>query len=115
MTFVFILFFIIFSALAVYFYIGKGVLFILGRNAFDENKKPRYMLRKLSRIFAYITAGLALSALLGFLGFVIKSASFLVYIAPVLFVIFLAIFLYTVINIDKYKKSNRRHRYKDDE
>ena len=115
MPVVFILFFVIFSALAVYFYIGKGVLFILGRNAYDENKKPKYMMRKLSRIFSCIIAGLALSALIGFFGFVIKSASFLVYIAPVLFVIFLAMFLYTVINIDKYKNSNRRHRYRNDD
>ena len=115
MPIVFILFFLIFSALSVYFFIGKGVLFILGRNAYDENKKPKYMMRKLSGIFACITAGLALSAIIGFFGFVIKGASFLVYIAPVLFVIFLAMFLYTVINVDKYKKSNRRHRYKDDE
>ncbi len=114
MSLVFILFFVIFSALAVYFYIGKGVLFILGRNAFDENRKPRYLMRKLSKNFSYILAGLALSALLGFLGYIIKSASFLVYIALVLFVVFLALFLYTVINVDKYKVSNRRHRYRDD-
>ena len=114
MTIVFLLFFIIFSALAVYFYIGKGVLFILGRNAYDENGKPRYLLKKLSRIFSLIIFGLALSAILGFFGFLIKSASFLVYIALILFVIFLILFLYTVINVDKYKASKRRHRYKDD-
>lgn len=115
MQFVFIAFFIIFIALALYFLSGSGVRFILGRSAFDENKKPRYQMRKLSRIFSVLSLGLSLSAFMGFLGFTITGASWLVYLAPVLFVVCLGAFLLTIINVDKYKISNRRHRFKDDE
>ncbi len=111
MVVAFIIFFLIFAVLSVLAFMGKLNSLITG-NKTDEEGNPVYDDRALSRFLGLVMLLLAVSALMGILGYLISSLSFLVVCAPVLFV---AVMVFALIfangeNRFKHKKRGRRYR-----
>lgn len=111
MVVAFIIFFLIFLVLSVLSFMGKLNSLITG-NKTDEDGNPIYDDKALRMFLGAVTLLLAVSALMGIIGYLVSGASFLVICAPVLFV---AVIIFALVysndtNRFKLKKRGRRFR-----
>ncbi len=81
----FIIFFVVFVALAVLTFMGKTASFVTGGKT-DADGAPVYDEKAISKFLGVIMSLLAVSALMGFLGYIIPGATGLIIAAPIMFI-----------------------------
>lgn len=107
----FIIFFVVFVILGVLTFLGKTATFVTGGKT-DENGEPMYDEKGISRFLGIIMCLLAASALMGALGYLIPSLSWMVICAPILFIAVM-LFALVYINTDgRFKVNGGGKRYK---
>ncbi|MBQ3073375.1 MAG: DUF3784 domain-containing protein [Ruminococcus sp.] len=111
MVVAFIIFFLIFAVLSVLSFMGKFNSLITG-NKTDEEGNPVYDDKALRLFLGLVMLMLAVSALMGILGYLISSLSFLVICAPVLFVAVLIFALVYANDENRFKRKKRGRRYR---
>ncbi len=89
----FIIFFVVFVTLAVLTFMGKTANLVTGGKA-DEQGNPVYDEKGISKFLGVIMSLLAVSALMGFLGYIIPGAAGLIIAAPI---IFIAVLLFALV------------------
>lgn len=111
MLIAFIIFFVIFLVLAVLTFMGKTANLVTGGKA-DEQGNPVYDEKGLSKFLGVVMSLLAVSALMGFLGYIIPDAPWLIIAAPILFIAVLLFALVYVNTDDRFviKAQGRRFR-----
>lgn len=111
MLIAFIIFFVIFLVLAVLTFMGKTANLVTGGKA-DEQGNPVYDEKGLSKFLGVVMSLLAVSALMGFLGYIIPDAPWLIMAAPILFIAVLLFALVYVNTDDRFviKAQGRRFR-----
>lgn len=108
----FIIFFLMFSVIAVLTFQGKLARFVTGGKT-DSSGDPIYDEKAISRFMGVVMVLLAISALVGLLGYVIPGADILIIIAPVMFIVVL-IFALVYVNTEGrfLVKGGPKHRKK---
>lgn len=107
----FIIFFVIFVTLAVLTFLGKTASFVTGGKT-DKEGDPIYDEKAISKFLGVIMSLLAVSALMGFLGYIIPGATWLIIAAPTVFIAVL-LFALVYVNTDNrfvIKSQGRRFR-----
>jgi len=92
----FIIFFVVFTAVAVLTFMGKTASFFTGGKV-DEDGNPVYDEKGISKFMGVIMSLLAISALFGFLGYLIPRATWLIIAAPVMFI---AVLLFALVYVN---------------
>lgn len=111
MVVAFIIFFLIFAFLSVLSFMGKLNSLITG-NKTDEEGNPVYDDKALRVFLGAVMLMLAVSALMGILGYLISGLSFLIICAPVLFVAVIIFALVYSNNENRFKRNKRGRRYR---
>ena len=107
----FILFFIMFVTLAVLTFMGKLTSLFTGDKV-NEEGEPVYDNKAITRFLGRVMSVLAVSALLGMLGYMIPKLQWMVIVAPILFIAVLLFALVYVNTEDRFKAKKRRRRYR---
>ena len=92
----FIIFFVVFVLLAVLTFMGKTASFVTGGKT-DAEGDPIYDEKGISKFLGVIMCLLAVSALMGFLGYIIPDATWLIIAAPIMFI---AVLLFALIYVN---------------
>ncbi len=92
----FIIFFVVFVVFAVLAFMGKTASLVTGGKK-DAEGNPIYDEQSLSKFLGVIMCLLAVSALMGFLGYIIKGATWLIIAAPVMFI---AVLLFALVFVN---------------
>lgn len=107
----FIIFFVVFVILAVLTFMGKTASFVTGDKK-DTEGNPIYDEKSLSKFLGVIMSLLAVSALFGVLGYIIKSATWLIIVAPVMFIAVILFALVFVNTGNRFVLKSRGRRYR---
>lgn len=107
----FIIFFIVFVIIAVLTFMGKTASFVTGGKT-DAEGDPIYDEKAISRFLGVIMSLLAVSALMGVLGYIFPGVTWLIIAAPITFIAVL-IFALVYVNTDnRFVVKAKGKRYK---